>query len=213
MEVKITAHSLLRNESTAKILKEVELCPICKKSISATVLFAAYDSANIYTLNFCNACKECFMAKYDWQGRVLFAEPNRYETQEFSDGIKDISPQFIKIFNQACAAECSNLDEVAGIGFRKALEFLVKDFVVYEHSEEEEKIKAMPLSQCINKYIDNPQIKELAEKSTWIGNDETHYIKKHTDKDINDLKKFIKALEYFVSMHLIYRESKTINHS
>ena len=59
----------------------------------------------------------------------------------------------------------------------------------------------MPLSQAIDKF-NNPKIIALAKASTWLGNDETHYLKKYADKDVNDMKKFIQALAYFISSEL-----------
>ena len=50
----------------------------------------------------------------------------------------------------------------------------------------------------------------LAEKSEWIGNDEAHYIKLQDDRDINDMKKFIDALVYFIAMSLIVDDAETM---
>ena len=60
----------------------------------------------------------------------------------------------------------------------------------------------MNLIKCIKSYIDNQRITELAEKSAWLGNDEAHYVKKHEDYTILDMKHFIQALVYFISMDL-----------
>lgn len=40
--------------------------------------------------------------------------------------------------------------------------------------------------------IDNLQLKIVASRATWLGNDQTHYEQKYTDNDINDLKRLIK---------------------
>ena len=52
---------------------------------------------------------------------LLYVGPTRYAEQKFDPAIEKISSQFVKIFNQALAAESSGLDEIAGIGYRKAL--------------------------------------------------------------------------------------------
>ena len=36
---------------------------------------------------------------------------------------------FLTIYNQSLSAEDNNLDQIAGIGYRKALEFLIKDYL------------------------------------------------------------------------------------
>ena len=66
------------------------------------------------------------------------------------------------------------------------------------------------LSPCINNYIDDLRIKTLAEKSAWIGNDEAHYIRKQENRDITDMKAFIKAAVYFISMVLITKDAESI---
>lgn len=96
------------------------------------------------------------------------------------------------------------------MGYRKALEFLVKDFSIHEHPDDENKIKSMSLTNCINEYIDTPNIKTLATRSAWIGNDEAHYIRKQEDRDVNDMKSFIHATVYFISMILITEDASSM---
>jgi len=47
------------------------------------------------------------------------------------------------------------------------------------------------LSACIQQYIDNEKIKLVSKRAVWIGNDETHYVRKWIEKDIEDLKRLI----------------------
>lgn len=86
------------------------------------------------------------------------------------------------------------------MGYRKSLEFLIKDYCSYKFPSDIAKIQSMLLGQCINEYIDDDQIKKLSKVSVWIGNDETHYIRKFEDKDINNLKRFIDTTVYFYSL-------------
>ena len=75
--------------------------------------------------------------------------------------VEEVSPQFVEIMKQVAVAEASNLNQLVGIGLRKALEFLIKDFVSREHPSEVEKIKSVQLGICINNYVDDPRIKSL----------------------------------------------------
>nr|WP_255259901.1 hypothetical protein [Lentibacillus sp. CBA3610] len=88
------------------------------------------------------------------------------------------------------------------MGYRKALEFLIKDYLIYLDNEAETEFLKMPLGQCINK-LGNHNIKEIAKRAAWIGNDETHYIRKWKNKDINDLKKLIEVTVYFIAMEVV----------
>ena len=139
-----------------------------------------------------------------------YTAPIYYEKEEFDEKIEKMSPQFVKIYNQALQAEVNELDELAGLGYRKSIEFLIKDYAIHENAEKEEEIKNTWMKSCIDKYIDNPKIKTLAEKSDWIGNDEAHYIRKQKDRDITDMKKFIKAMVYFIGMNLIVEDADSM---
>lgn len=171
---------------------------------------------------FCNSCNKSFLAEYIidiicesenftyTSGTPIKLSPLTLDVKEFEPSIESLSPNFVKIYNQALAAESSGLDEIAGLGYRKSLEFLVKDFSIRENPDNEEDIKKLFLSQCINKYINNPQIKTLVERSTWIGNDEAHYIRKQNDRDVDDMKAFIKATVYFIGMVLITEDAESM---
>lgn len=73
-----------------------------------------------------------------------------------------------------------------------------------------ESIKSLMLSPCINKYIDNPKIKALATASTWLGNDETHYVRKHEDYNIEHLKVFISSVAAFIESDLAYAKATAL---
>lgn len=201
------------------------ICPICKSKISPIRIVAmAYDQDNqtyVCILNYCSGCHSPFISIFSafpdiyntgvYQAEELIcSEPNKYTRQVFEDSIIKLSPSFEKIYNQSHAAEASGLDEIAGLGYRKSLEFLVKDFAIHEHPDDEEEIKKLMLSPCIKKYIDNPQIKTLVERSAWIGNDEAHYIRKQADRDVRDMKAFIQATVYFIGMVLITEDAESM---
>ena len=81
---------------------------------------------------------------------------------------------------------------MTGIGLRKALEFLVKDFAVAEHPMDRETILKKPLATCIRDYIGDANVREIATRAAWLGNDETHYLRKWEDRDVSDLKVLIR---------------------
>ena len=142
--------------------------------------------------------------------KLNHSAPINFKERDFDDKLKEVSPQFVKVYNQALKAEEYSLDEIAGLGYRKALEFLIKDFAIYNNPEKSEEIKSTWMMKCLKDYIDNDKIKTLAEKSEWIGNDEAHYVKIQDDRDINDMKKFIDALVNFISMSLIVDDAETM---
>lgn len=231
MKNNISPTNLVDGYSISFTYEEENTCPICKANISPKYLSSAYfmkynDVSHIAVSNYCTGCKSVFVTDYEITKDVnkptgsstryycvekkVSSEPNRFVAQVFDKHINNLSPSFVKIYNQALAAESRSLDEIAGLGYRKSLEFLIKDFAIAEHPDDEGKIKSMMLSPCIKNYIDDHRIKTLAEKSAWIGNDEAHYVRKQEDRDVSDMKNFITATVYFISMILITKDAETI---
>jgi hypothetical protein len=72
--------------------------------------------------------------------------------RKFDDNIAAVSPLFVKIYNQAATAEAYKLDDVAVLGYLKALEFLVKDYLksLPENSSKAETIEKMPVMNCMS---------------------------------------------------------------
>jgi len=109
-----------------------------------------------------------------------------------------LSPAFVQIFGEAEFAEQEELMQICGVGYRKALEFLIKDYLIKKKPDKEEFIKKKFLGNCIKEDIDNLKIKQIAEKATWLGNDETHYIRRWEDKDLKDLKILINITVHYI---------------
>lgn len=144
------------------------------------------------------------------RAKVLYYSPQKDFSVKFSGNIESLSPSFVKIFNQSSIAEKRGLNEISGMGYRKALEFLVKDYAIFSNPNNLEKINPMSLSECINTYVDHPHIKALAKASAWIGNDETHYVRKHDDYGIEHLKAFIDAIVSIISAELSYIQATNL---
>lgn len=86
---------------------------------------------------------------------VSLAPRKTYHKTQFSQRIISLSSNFVKLYRQSERAELDGLDEICGMGYRKALEFLVKDFAIHEHPDNTKEIIKLPLSQCITDYIDS----------------------------------------------------------
>ena len=95
------------------------------------------------------------------------------------------------------------LHQLTGIGLRKALEFLVKDFSISLNPSQKEAIERTALARCIEDFIVDDRIKTCAKLAAWLGNDETHYVRKWQDKDISDLKLLIRLTLNWIENHLL----------
>lgn len=114
--------------------------------------------------------------------------------KHFSPTINRISPQFETIYNEAYIAQKQNLLQICGAGYRKALECLIKDYCIHLHNDRKETIIKCDTGVCIGDNIDSQTVKEIAERAIWLGNDESHYAKRWTDKDTDDLVEVISFL-------------------
>lgn len=131
-----------------------------------------------------------------------------------ADDLTEVSSRFTTIWSQACEAENRGMDEIAGPGFRKALEVLVKDYLIWrEPGGDREKTIRESLAACIKRFGDEA-IVQFAERAAWLGNDHAHYDKKHTTHDdLGSLKLLIEACVGEVSKRVkLARLAREIQH-
>lgn len=193
------------------------LCPHCHKGILPSVIgnseITCKDSSKYFTVIFlCPVCNEHFVETYYNVGATttpIGYKSNTVIDEDVPEKIKILFPKFYSIYCQALTAESYGLTDLIGLGFRKSIEFLIKDFLIKIKNSDTDKISDMSLQKAINE-IDDTRIRTLATKTYWLGNDETHYIKKHQDRDYKDMKNFIKALYSYINYELIYLDADSI---
>lgn len=185
-------------------------CIHCHKEVGFIVESTSeYDSEVNETLAVTFQCPSCnhysvseyiIINKSDHLAKLVNYSYTKKIDVELPKNINEVSEEFVKIYEQAATAEAYNLMSICGVAYRKAAEFLIKDYVIIKNSDDEEKIKNMMLGNVISTYlIDFPKIQNLAKATAWIGNDETHYVRKHNDKDLYDLKAFLLAAATFIA--------------
>lgn len=139
------------------------------------------------------------LAQFAGTGKAIFrlasSYPRHIPKSAFSIELANLSSTFVEIYEQAEASEALGLGQVCGLGYRKAVEFLVKDYCLSRTPEgEHSSILSAPLAQCVSRFVDDSRIKDVANRAAWLGNDEAHYVRKWIDKDVSDLKLLIKLL-------------------
>lgn len=137
---------------------------------------------------------------------LSFLAPNEPQTVDFPEPIENISPMFCQIYNEAAHAETLNLLNIAGPGYRKALEFLVKDFLIAEEPDKAEAIKKMELGNALANKVSDANIKKCAQRAAWLGNDETHYERRWNNHDLGDLKRLVKLTVNWTESTLLTRD-------
>ncbi|WP_410496597.1 hypothetical protein QTL86_04185 [Cellulosilyticum sp. ST5] len=201
--------------------KEPTKCPFCHRKIAPKYL-GTFDreicgekikTQQIQVICICplNDCRELFIANYlvkedDDVAKEVYIElqsvsPYIPSIRKFETVIQKFSPEFVDIYNQSYKAEQLQLSSISGMGYRKALEFLIKDYLIKQVKVQNvDEIKKMLIGKCIDQYIQNDNIKQIAKRAIWLGNDETHYERRWIDKDINDLKQLIDITIYWITM-------------
>lgn len=188
----------------------VNKCPICHHIIAAIGVLD-YELENALErrlIYYCpnQDCQELFIVYYrresaNYRYKKYKVEPINIETKLFDKIVVEFSVDFIEIYNQSYKAEQLGLMQICGMGYRKALEFLIKDYLIKQLGlEEVDQIRKMNISTCIQKYIQSEKIKEISQRAVWLGNDETHYERKWLNKDVNDLKDLINITVYWIMM-------------
>lgn len=176
-------------------------CPVCHSEIDPRAYANSQRGAELDLGFVCsnNECRRLFIALYRLDtppnGRIAGMVPTVPDlSASYSDLIRQLSPNFIEIYSQASTAQALELHQISGPGFRKAFEFLVKDYAKSLTSDAAAitAIESQLAGAVVSKYIPDPRIQAVARRALWLGNDETHYIRKWTDRNIDDMLTLIR---------------------
>lgn len=108
-----------------------------------------------------------------------------------NENLHKISEQFINMFNQAKQAEFNKNYELAAIGYRAALEILVKDYAVSELKNDKDEVAKKSLFEAIGEYLPVKELISTADVVRILGNDFTHYDRKYPQYDFDLLKSYM----------------------
>lgn len=205
-------------QSESAPVEHAHICPLCNHALSPTVLYASlieyddYEMNKVFLLNYCPNCDSEFMSSHSYDSEddgyiFVSSAPAHFSECSFSDNIQNLSSEFVKAYNESLHAESLGLESICGMGYRKSLEFLIKDYVISKNPNEKSKVEKLPLAKCITAYISDERLKALATASTWLGNDQTHYVQKHSAHGLKELKQFINAFVTFIDADLAYQDA------
>ena len=204
-----------------------DICPVCKKPTNPDLINSSYfplaeDETHLVLTFRCLGCKHFWTEEFIATRHLINSYTERYEIEHIkvipnlpsdipvSDDVEMVSPIGKQIYVQALKAEHEQLDHIAGIGYRKALEFFVKDFSIVTNPDDEGKIIKMSLKQVIEKYIKDEDLKTFALASAYIGNDEGHYYRNNPDKDFTDLKNYLHGVIHYMEMKLNFLDAQEL---
>lgn len=175
-------------------------CPYCGFGTDAT-----FSAKNVYPFNghqlliatcTCTACgKNFFFACEHDSGKTVYT-PIIYPSISFkpysNDILEKISPRFIDMYNQSLQSEFHKNIELAAVGYRSALEILVKDYAINELGQKPEEVSSKKLCAAIGTYLNQEDLVKTADVVRILGNDYTHYERKYPQHDFELLKGYMK---------------------
>lgn len=219
-------------KETANV-EEPRMCSHCKNTgiqtfVDGVITMGDYDKYSgffVFACSFCGSNTIHWMSKFAPTGsfsgmvhesiyRSMKTTPkNLIKSTNISEDISSKFPDFFEIYKQSQKAEELELDKIAGMGYRKSLEFLITDFLLsYPPEGVDESWLVDPttmLSAKISK-LENKRLKNLSKAISFIGNDETHYTKRHPEHDTQSIKIFLDALISEIQNELTYLEAEKL---
>jgi hypothetical protein len=164
MPISIKASTLDSKIETITIEHNPDYCPLCNKHQEPSFVSAfipEHQHCQIVYRCTNNKCLSFFIANYHYQYdpiisrnyEIVSLQPQNPVGITFEEEIKRLSPLFCEIYRQSYLAECNRYTQVAGCGYRKSLEFLIKDYCIYKHPNASGEIKGKWLGEIIRTYI------------------------------------------------------------
>lgn len=227
----LVATNYEKTKFNIEVDKYPDVCPVCKTGNEFTQLYAYYktnqfgESPRLQVVFRCprQDCQILFFVFYHdrwpmhhrgYGGETTlqmqqFGFTEYVKEQTFPDPIPTMSPRFLRIHFQASMADENGMDEVSGLAYGKALEFLIKDYLIHMNPKQEEDIKNQLKLGVLIDQLDDPDLEAVAKRAAWLRNDEAHYVRKWEDKDIEDLKKLIELTVSYIRRAYLTGKYKT----
>ena len=143
----------------------------------------------------CTACGKNFFFACEYDSGKHEYDPIIYPSIAFTpytnDILEEISPRFIDMYNQALQSEFYENMELAAIGYRSALEILVKDYAIKELKQNPKEVISKKLCAAIGTYLNQEELVKTADVVRILGNDYTHYERKYPQHDFALLKGYM----------------------
>jgi hypothetical protein len=131
---------------------------------------------------------------------LLAVRPLKPPENPFPGTISKLSPTFVSIFSEASEAKHLGLMQIAGPGYRKAFEFLIKDYAKSLEPLKEKDIESKFSGAVVAEFVPDARIQAVATRCLWLGNDETHYLRRWTDHDLEDFVTLIKLTTNWIEI-------------
>lgn len=207
-------------------VKLPNVCPICNCAIDVSNacylnwhdMHSQSEPFDVISVYYCHHCHNGFvvmhhmkMQKNEYIEKSQSVYPTTTPNLQIDEDIRQISPEFYEVYNQCLIAKNEGLNQLYGMGFRKALEKLVTDFVINQNPDDIDKIRRMTLHNRIETYFKDSDLKSDLMACKRLGNNEAHYENCNTDDDLQLFEDLIEDTLYYIHREIRHKKAEHIN--
>ena len=190
--------SAISKTLTIQIPQSCPLCGIGNNPTTHEVGRLEIQEGYVFTLHHrCPACKKYHMTNQEYLNQddkttMILVYPNKVVI-DIDDLFIEHAPRFVEFYSEAVEAEKMGLENIAGTGYRSAIECLIKDYALAFELDDKEYLSdpKLTFNNAIDRYVKNDDLlKGALHFNRTVGNGYTHW-NKSTSISLPQLKNYV----------------------
>ena len=190
--------SAISKTLTIQIPQSCPLCGIGNNPTTNEVGRLEIQEGYVFTLHHrCPACKKYHMTNQEYLNQddkttMILVYPNKVVI-DIDDLFIEHAPRFVEFYSEAIEAEKMGLENIAGTGYRSAIECLIKDYALAFELDTKEYLSdpKLTFNNAIYRYVkDDDLLKGALHFIRIVGNGYTHW-NKSTSISLPQLKNYV----------------------
>ena len=190
--------SAISKTLTIQIPQSCPLCGIGNNPTTNEVGRLEIQEGYVFTLHHrCPACKKYHMTNQEYLNQddkttMILVYPNKVVI-DIDDLFIEHAPRFVEFYSEAIEAEKMGLENIAGTGYRSAIECLIKDYALAFELDTKEYLSdpKLTFNNAIDRYVkDDELLKGALHFIRIVGNGYTHW-NKSTSISLPELKNYV----------------------
>lgn len=190
--------SAISKTLTIQIPQSCPLCGIGNNPTTNEVGRLEIQEGYVFTLHHrCPACKKYHMTNQEYLNQddkttMILVYPNKVVI-DIDDLFIEHAPRFVEFYSEAVEAEKMGLENIAGTGYRSAIECLIKDYALAFELDDKEYLSdpKLTFNNAIDRYVKNDDLlKGALHFIRTVGNGYTHW-NKSSSISLPQLKNYV----------------------
>lgn len=190
--------SAISKTLTIQIPQSCPLCGIGNNPTTNEVGRLEIQEGYVFTLHHrCPACKKYHMTNQEYLNQddkttMILVYPNKVVI-DIDHLFIEHAPRFVEFYSEAIEAEKMGLENIAGTGYRSAIECLIKDYALAFELDTKEYLSdpKLTFNNAIDRYVkDDDLLKGALHFIRIVGNGYTHW-NKSTSISLPQLKNYV----------------------